>query len=406
MAHANVSGVTSSTATLDIYDMDTTYPYKRISFLIALPSDSDWTLVETVGDTPVGLYCDAGEYTYTYTGLSSGTEYEFRVIINRRLSYDNFEVEDFFDGTFTTDGGGGGGGDPWVLDSDTYGTISTIHSESVYFDQYTLYRREVSFSSSGQMTFFSTGNIDTIGYFSTDSRWYNGDDEPYSWSVRVDTGGAGDNFSMTRYVSAGTTYYFWFRLADGYDTGSGTIYIQPGSSSDRWEIIDVSAGRLSSSYTDTLSFTPKKIYRISFTVAGSGSTDLYTTSTGDSLDTLGFLSTSTAFDDTTGIPTSVLASNDDGGSGYNCSITYSLYTGTTYYFWVRPNGDDVTGSTVAHIDPPAPAPVQDGGCYIRVYDPLTDSYSWQHATAYVYTSSGWVQATPYVYTSSGWIQTT
>ena len=57
MAYASVIETTTNSATVEITGMDTSYPYKQIVFMIALPSDPDYTIDYTVGDNDYGYYC-------------------------------------------------------------------------------------------------------------------------------------------------------------------------------------------------------------------------------------------------------------------------------------------------------------------------------------------------------------
>lgn len=80
------------------------------------------------------------------------------------------------------------------------------------------------------------------------------------------------------------------------------------------------------------SLTKYKVIRQTMKFAYSGTASF---STEGSYDTKGYLSTSTGFDTSAGAPTSILAQDDDSGSGSNYSFTYNVTAGTTYYLYTR-----------------------------------------------------------------------
>jgi len=146
MASVTVINTTTTTASVRITGMNTgdPYKYKRFEFYIALPSDSSYTLVDTIGDSTTGLDCSSGEYIYTYQHLTQNTLYEYRIRILEKTPPNGVFVdeESNLDGTFTTQdsGGGGGGGD----DEDPYYTFSydstsvqvVVHDISGYYFYY------------------------------------------------------------------------------------------------------------------------------------------------------------------------------------------------------------------------------------------------------------------------------
>lgn len=157
-----------------------------------------------------------------------------------------------------------------------------------------------------------------------------------------------------------TEYVITYNGKD-YTTGSLTCpssnftvtYKFYGHTSSSWKLgSTVDYLNLKSAISHSLSFgTAGYVARIKVSFAYSGTATF--SSSGDS-DTIGYLSTVSTLDTSTGNPTSYIADNDDGGSDSNFSFTYDVTAGTTYYLWVRLYSIGDTGTTVAQIAPPTP----------------------------------------------------
>lgn len=98
---------------------------------------------------------------------------------------------------------------PWDLNSANLGTISGTKSVSVSFGAWTLCRRSLSFSKSGQVTISTSGDADTFGWFGDTSDFYKAN--PTSHLAYDDDSGDGNNLSITYDVQAGKVYYIWLR---------------------------------------------------------------------------------------------------------------------------------------------------------------------------------------------------
>lgn len=168
--------------------------------------------------------------------------------------------------------------------------------------------------SSGTLRVYTTGDTDTYG------RLYNGSRTYLTYN---DDGGAGLNFSISRYVSAGT-YYIRVSHYSSSRTGSYTLVnsFTPDVTSDDHGNSFSSATGVSTSSTTSGNINYRgdhDYFRItipssgSLTVSSNGNTDVY-----GSLFRGG----------------SLLTSNDDGGTNYNFRITRSVSAGT-YYVRVR-----------------------------------------------------------------------
>lgn len=162
----------------------------------------------------------------------------------------------------------------------------------------------------------------------------------------------------------------WIRAESTSSGGGGT-----------WEYYIRRPGQITNTYSVSYSMAAGKgeVLEISFANGG-----VATFSSSGGVDTIGYLSTLTTYDAATGIPVSVIASDDDSGSGNNFEFSYNVLQGTTYYLFVRPYSTGSSGTVTINIVPPG----------------SSGTSGW-----YVYTSNGWVKATPYIYIN-GWQQVT
>ena len=198
---------------------------------------------------------------------------------------------------------------------------------------------------------------------------------------------------VTVYPYSPGTYTFWgfTKIQDGtyWPAGSATVTVTAAEEATTWTLGTYALGTLSESYYASYSFSTYQLKRYSIKFENSGTATFYSTG---SVDTIAYLSTTTGYDDSNGVPTSYLISDDDSGSGSNFSITYDVTAGTTYYLWVRLYSGENTGSIYIYVNPPL---AQSNKCY--VYNGST----WVPATPYIYNGSAWVVTTPYIY-NSGW----
>ena len=115
--------------------------------------------------------------------------------------------------------------EPWTLNSASLGTPNSSTSEEIYVEPLTLYRRSISFPKSGKVTISTSGtDVDTYGYLSDSQSWYDG--APDSWIARDDDSGGDGNFSITKEVKSGTTYYIFFKaLSRTAEAGYTTLKV-------------------------------------------------------------------------------------------------------------------------------------------------------------------------------------
>ena len=109
-----------------------------------------------------------------------------------------------------------------------YSNLSSSVSRDLSFGKAGYVARfKVSFASSGEAVFYTTGNDDTYGYLSKVSTLDTENGGPTTILAEGDDSGTDRNFSFTYNVTAGTTYYFWVRLIYIDETGTTTAHITP-----------------------------------------------------------------------------------------------------------------------------------------------------------------------------------
>ena len=181
--------------------------------------------------------------------------------------------------------------------TETTATIETAGETAYYY-----YTPEVTCTC----TYYSASEYDTVGYL------YDGDG---NLLCENDDTNYGANFQITYLLEAGTTYKFGARFYSSELTGSIPLVIETVPFEPDTITADT---ELSVEITEDAS-----VVYLAFTPAYSTNYTLY--SSVDS-DTRAYLYDSNM---------ALLGSDDDGGSGNNFSLTYSLTAGETYYYAVR-----------------------------------------------------------------------
>lgn len=235
--------------------------------------------------------------------------------------------------------------EPWERNFANFGTLSAAKSTSIYLYPCTLYCRQVSFSTSGTVTVSTSGSLDTKGWVSTSAAWDRG--EPTSYIAYNDNYNNDTDFTLTFDAVAGQTYYIWFRCWDAGSSGTVTLNISKPVSA--WTVQAYSFGTISSEASASFSLGTKQMRRYSVSFENSGSANFFAMG---SEDTWGYLSTTTGFDSTNGMPTSYLAEDGTSGPGDNFAITYNVTAGTTYYIWVCESYGESTGTIELYVQPP------------------------------------------------------
>ena len=170
-------------------------------------------------------------------------------------------------------------------------------------------------SASGYYTICSLGSIDDVCEMYTASG---------SYLDKNDDAGVSLNFSLTKYLTGGTTYYFMVRGITTSTNGSYTIYVVP--------TYEIAVNGTHSAYLDSEGAI---WYRFQAPYAGTYS--FYTEGT---VDTYGRIYSDF---NPVGDTTSRVAYNDDGRDSYNFKITRYLNTNQIIYIQVTGYGSDDFG---------------------------------------------------------------
>lgn len=136
--------------------------------------------------------------------------------------------------TVTPGGGGGGGSDvgdgTWSCNRLSLATnISTTINQSLSLSAGVVQRYSMTFASSGEAVFSTSGSLDTYGFLSTDDIFNSSVGYPLNPIESDDDSGEDRNFSFTQNVTAGETYYLWVKAYDYSASGSITVTVVPPS---------------------------------------------------------------------------------------------------------------------------------------------------------------------------------
>lgn len=267
---------------------------------------------------------------------------------------------------------------------------------------------EVSFDTTKFATFYYT--ITQNGVEITDD-FYAPAASIGKWGVDVDDG---TNVILEATTQTGYVFEKWV-----YTTGTSTtertsnnnpftytsgkdLYIEAIAIEDddedtyqAWTLDKITVDELSEDYSIELELAPYYMYRLKVSFPYSGTATFYTS--GD-VDTLGFLGTSTGFDDEAGEPKRYKATDDQSGTENNFSISYDVEVGEIYYLYVRCYDEKDDGWTTVHITiPEQSSAIGGGGLYILVSKGTsTNPYlEWVKATPHILTSEGgWLHWQP------------
>ena len=116
-----------------------------------------------------------------------------------------------------------------------------------------------------------------------------------------------------------------------------------------WTGYAASIGTVTTQDSRSITLNEYQLYRTTCKFTTSGPAKFFTTG---SKDTRGWLSTSSSFNKETGVPSTNVASNDDGGDNYNFSITYNVTANTSYYLFSRFYSEENTGTFTQKIYAP------------------------------------------------------
>lgn len=354
--YLKATSTTSTSITVKIYGLDSTYTAsdRKIAYYL------DGELIEYDIALEGGI-TNGGEYTFD--NLSPETPYYIYADIYQGSSYLNPNWIYQIGGLLDT---GNVSASPievttkaitWSLTTGSLSSsMSSSTSKTINIAQYKIYRYSVKFTNSGEATFYTTGNLDTIGYLTTSSSWSSSRGEPTDTSKYDDDSGSGNNFKLVCSVTAGTTYYIWIRAYDGLETGSIKLYVDPPSKSV-WDYkLDNDTfcnPNISQTRSQEINVASGTLYRYKVIFAYSGEAIFYTI--GNDINTYGFLSdVATGIDSSVGEPTSYIESDDGSYRDGNFKITYNVTAGKIYFIWVSGELFETSGITTLVIEPPTP----------------------------------------------------
>lgn len=158
-----------------------------------------------------------------------------------------------------------------------------------------------------------------------------------------------------------------------------------------WNLSYSTIGQISADYAKSISVGSYMLYRYKVSFQNSGEVTIYTEG---SVDTYGYLGTSTGWYSDDGTPTNYITYNDDGGSDTNFQITYNVTAGTTYYIWVKSYDGTDTGTTTLYIVPPAATTVVEKWSWTKSNNNATASQTQKAYTAI--TNKGYVTDFSYI----------
>lgn len=200
-----------------------------------------------------------------------------------------------------------------------------------------VFEMELTFNGDCDVTFYSTGDVDTLGYYSADESYDTSTGVPTNVIGSDDDGGDGQNFSLTFHAAQGSVYYLWTKNY-GSSTGDSTLYVSisnysESGSSGSWTDNYTNLGYLDEDYTERVAVggTEYLVYRARF--YDSGEVGFYSAGTSTSPDVTGYI---TLQDNAYNTSTGEISNYIVGGSSHgNISLSFNASSDTYYYFWIR-----------------------------------------------------------------------
>lgn len=309
------------------------------------------------GNSTAGGYTDITQGSleggdYTFTGMSPNHQYQVSCRVTRKDTgayLTSIQSSNFY--TKSGDSGGSGGGD----DDDTPWTACENSQINVYTDEkvvsvqdyisgkdilspYQVHRYPVKFSHSGYAHFYTTGDVDTIGYLSTTSTWKSDFSRPSSSVASDDNSYDGTNFDIGYYVNANTVYYIYVRGRTGQESGYVDLCI-----TEPWELSLSNLGTPTATQSMGIILNAGTMWcgQVSF-----ASSCKVTVSFSTSMNMQCWISKSSAWSH--GEPTSDIVAYDD----WNYTITFDAVAGQTYYIWLRDYSAATSGQVFLDITIP------------------------------------------------------
>lgn len=291
----------------------------------------------------------------------------------------------------------------WFRDDRTSDTSLTNLSIDVYSKPYHItaqYNVEyvMSFTGSGTLKLSTAGSTPVSGYIGVSDTGF----DPQSGIPRSYSNSSvgNPNFTITMNVTAGTTYYLWFKGNDETIDGDITFTLEvPPPSSAVWRSSDrASIINPSGTATDMISMTAGYVYKTLIQFASSGEVSFYSETTSGPGKLVGYLTEADGgINPSTGVPYGTIVASDDSGDG-DFEFNHNVHAGRSYYLWVRATSITAHGTITDIVKMISAA--SDRGFWI--WADTGDGYKWYYLTSYLYTER-WRQVKAYAATSTGWI---
>ena len=193
----------------------------------------------------------------------------------------------------------------------------------------TIHSGRVSFTRSGYAHFYTTGNVDTLGYLSDSPSWKADYSGPRSYLESDDDSYDGHNFDISYYVSPDTDYYLFVRGSSGTEQGEVTVHV-----TEPWEFNEGSHGCLTSSVEGREIVHPFTLYRREVSFSKSGKLAI---NAGSGCAVGMWLSTSPEW--YYNVPVYPLTDGYLNAEAKNPTLEWDVEAGETYYLWFRNDSD-------------------------------------------------------------------
>lgn len=343
MATITVVNTTSTSITVRVSSLSTSNPEKLLKFYVDGSHDGD---MEVDATEVIGIGVD-----YSYTGLSAGYEYNLRVDVCIWDQFSGWVTETSASVRGSTDSGGGGS-DVWeYVSAGTYTNVSEAISRNFKAWQGEVYRFRVSFASSGEATFYTTGSDDTVGYLSTSTSFDEDAGKPTYDIINNDDGGDGHNFRFTYNVTAGDTYYVWVRPYDIDETAEAYLHIEPPGGGQN--VIERIFASITTEETTTVDIPAGGVVLLTVTCRNSGQATFYTTGGNDTV--VFFSDMRGVWSWGSGEPSLYISKYDNPSLAGDEEFTENVTANTEYYVWVKIYDVSSSGTvTIGCIPPSAP----------------------------------------------------
>lgn len=315
--------------------------------------DCRWNVRESSSNNTVDSFSEditAGKTegaAHTITGLSPNTNYSVNCTVYRADTgayLNSFSASVKTSGSGGSGGGDSGGGDdddsPWTATDGGIINVTTFERNvDMTLKSYYVYRYSVTFSYSGYAHFYTNGDVNTIGYLSTNNSWSSDNSGPLSSVASDDNSYDGTNFDIRYYVKANTTYYIYVRGKTGQETGYVSLWV-----SEPWEINSLNLGTPTGDQSLSLYLNASTVYcrQVSFNASGLVTVSLLPE--GGSVDCWISESSSSWSHNK---PTSRIKYIEDGGTA-----TFDATVGQVYYIWLRCWTSTMTKSVTLNITIP------------------------------------------------------